>query len=247
MSKTRDDKLNVPAKPGQDQSPAVSSGGEVTDFLNQVRAMPVTANSGGKGRLIFGMDATMSRQPTWDRALQLQGEMFEETAKIGGLDVQLIYFRGFGECKSSKWVSDARALAGLMTTVDCRGGHTQIQKVLAHIKREAKRGKVNAVVYVGDAMEEDVDHLCNLAGEIGLTGIPVFMFQEGHDPIAERAFREIARLTRGAWCRFDSASAKQLRELLSAVAVYAAGGRTALADYTKSAGGPAAGLLEQLP
>ena len=133
-----------------------------------------------------------------------------------------------------------------MTTVDCRGGHTQIRKVLGRIKREAANGKVNAVVYVGDAMEEDVDHLCNLAGEIGMLGVPLFMFQEGRDPVAEKAFREIARLTRGAWCRFDSSSAQQLRELLSAVAVYAAGGRAALADYSRAKGGDVRGLLEQL-
>ena len=188
----------------------------------------------------------MSRQPSWDRAQHIQGEMFAETAKIGGLDVQLIFFRGFGECKASKWVSDGNTLARLMSTVDCRGGHTQIGKVLNRILAEHGRQKVNAVVYVGDAMEEDIDHLCNLAGEIGILGVPVFMFQEGLDPAAERAFKEIARLTRGAWCRFDSSSARQLRELLSAVAVYASGGRKALADYSKAKGGEATALLEQL-
>jgi hypothetical protein len=192
------------------------------------------------------MDATMSRQPTWDRALQLQAEMFRETARIGGLDVQLVYFRGFGECQSSKWVSDPTALAALMTKVGCRGGYTQIGKVLAHIKREQAKRKINAVVYVGDAFEENIDQLCQGAGEIGLMGVPMFMFLEGRDPIAERAFREIARLTRGAFCRFDEGSAHQLRELLSAVAVYAAGGRAALQNYAKDRGGNAALLLEQL-
>lgn len=229
-----------------DNSTDVSSRDDVDAFLAKVSSMPPTVGGDGHGRLIFAMDATMSRQPSWDRAQHIQGEMFAETAKIGGLDVQLIFFRGFGECKASKWVSDDNTLARLMSTVDCRGGHTQIGKVLNRILAEHGKEKVNAVVYVGDAMEEDIDHLCNLAGEVGMLGVPIFMFQEGHDPTAERAFREIARLTRGAWSRFDSSSARQLRELLSAVAVYASGGRKALADYSKAKGGEATALLEQL-
>ena len=226
--------------------PEQSGQAEIDAFLDKVRSAPSTSAAGGKGRLIFAMDATMSRQPTWDRALHIQSEMFEETAQIGGLDVQLVFFRGFNECRSSKWAGDARELGRLMTQVDCRGGHTQIRRVLKHVRKEAENAKVNAVVYVGDAMEENVDRLCNDAGELGLLGVPVFMFQEGADPIAETAFREIARLTSGAYCRFDSASAQQLRDLLSAVAVYAAGGRKALVDRSREKGGEATLLLEQL-
>ena len=71
--------------------------------------------------------------------------------------------------------------------------------------------KVQALVFVGDAMEEKLDDLCDAAGELG---VPAFLFQEGDDPIAEQAFREIARLTRGAYCRFDPGAAHQLAELL---------------------------------
>lgn len=223
------DKSKLPA---QTQAGSENGSEDVDQFLATVKAMPPARRQGrGRGRLIFAMDATMSRQPTWDSALQTQSEMFAETGRIGGLDVQLVYFRGFRESRASKWVSDPESLARLMTRVGCRGGNTQIAKVLTHIRRETKKSPVNAVVYVGDAMEENIDQLCATAGEIGLLGVPMFMFQEGHDPIAERAFREISRLTRGAYCRFDRSSARQLRELLSAVAVYAAGGRKALSDY----------------
>ena len=168
----------------------------------------------------------MSRQPTWDRALQIQGEMFLETERIGGLDVQLVYFRGFNECRASKWVSEPTALARLMTGVDCRGGHTQIGKVLSHIKAEAGKAKVNAVVYVGDAMEENIDRLVRQGGRDRAAGHP-----DLHVPGRQRrlpwpiAYREIARLTRGAYLRLDGNSAQALRDLLSAVAVYAAGGQ----------------------
>jgi hypothetical protein len=199
--------------------------------------------TGGRGRLVFAMDATMSRQPTWDMALALQADMFRAVEEIGGLDVQLVYFRGAGECRASKWVSDPGALARLMTTVGCHGGFTQIRKVLSHARQEAEKKKVNALVYVGDCMEEDVDDLCGRAGELALHGVPVFLFQEGRDAGAESAFREIARLTNGAWCRFDAGAVDQLRELLAAVAVYAAGGQRALERLGHGSGGRGARLL----
>lgn len=219
---------------------------DIDAFLQKARTMASTRPAGTRGRLIFALDATMSRQPTWDTACKLQGDMFNETAAIGGLEVQLIYFRGFNECQASRWVNDPTALAGLMSRIDCRGGHTQIRKVLARTRDETKKKAVQALIYIGDCMEESLDDLCAIAGEIGLTGTRVFMFHEGRDAIAEQAFREIARLTNGAYCRFDAGSAQQLRDLLSAVAVYAAGGRAALVDYGKKSGGPAQRLLEQL-
>ena len=222
-----------------------SSGAEVDAFLARVKSM--TPAVSGQGRLIFAMDATMSRQPTWDLALELQADMFRAVKEVGGLDVQLVYFRGHGETRASKWVGDPEALARLMSGVSCQGGHTQIRKVLVHARRESEQAKVNAVVYVGDCMEEDIDQLSELAGQLGLMGVPMFLFQEGNEPNAERAFREIARLTHGAYCHFDAGSARQLRELLAAVAVYATGGRKALQDYgmaTKS--GAVVRLLEQL-
>lgn len=225
---------------------ATSSNDDVSAFIDRVRATPARGTAGTAGRLIFAMDATMSRQPTWDSACQIQGEMFEETARIGGLDVQLVYFRGFNECRASRWVADATQLARLMEQVDCRGGHTKIGRVLEHVKKETGRARVNAVVYVGDCLEEQVDDLCHKAGELGLLGVPLFMFQEGRDTSAEHGFREIARLSGGAYCRFDAGSAAQLRDLLSAVAIFAAGGHRALEDYSASRGGQARLLLGQL-
>jgi hypothetical protein len=236
------DESGLPAA-GRDSVPtSATSAADVADFVRRMKELAPAATT-GRGRLIFAMDATMSRQPTWDMALALQADMFKAVKAIGGLDVQLIYFRGAGECRASRWVSDPDALAGLMTRVSCAGGFTQIRKVLSHAREEAAKKAVNALVYVGDCMEEDIDDLCGRAGELALLGMPVFLFQEGNDRKAERAFREIARLTKGAYCRFDAGSAQQLKELLAAVAVYAAGGRKALAALSGRA--PRL-LLEQL-
>jgi hypothetical protein len=218
-----------------------STSGEIDAFLAQARA--VTPTPGRRGRLIFALDATMSRQPTWDSAVHIQSEMFQEAGKVGGLDVQLLYYRGFNECRASKWIGDTRALAELMSGIHVRGGYTQIGKVLSHARRETKKQRVQAMVFVGDAMEEEVDAVCAKAGELGLLGVPVFIFQEGHNPKVERVFREIARLTGGAYARFDQNAVSELAALLRAVAVYAAGGRKALTDR---GGQKAKLLLEQL-
>lgn len=220
--------------------------GDVEAFLARVREMPAPAPGGGKGRLVLAMDATMSRQHSWDMALSTQGDMFAEAGRVGGLDVQLVYFRGFDECRASRWTPDTAVLARLMSGIRCQGGRTQIGRVLRHLKGEAAQGKVNACIYIGDAFEEPIDTLAQLAGEVGLLGIPVFMFQEGRDATAEAGFREIARLTRGAYFRFGGDAAKILRELLAAVAVYAAGGFSALENHSAGRGGAAALLLQQM-
>ncbi len=202
---------------------------DVEAFLAQAsRLSPVTPRGEPKGRLVFALDATMSRQPTWDLACSVQASMFETASRIGGLAVQLIYFRGFDECRASRWVLEPKALTEVMTKISCRGGHTQIGRVLRHIRNGAKEGRTNAFVLVGDAMEENVDDLCAVAGELGLLGIKGFLFQEGHDPAAAAAFREIARLTGGAYERFDASAPGALEGLLRAAAAYASGGAEAL-------------------
>jgi len=232
-----------------DRAPAPAGGktsSEVEAFLTRVRALGRATEPGKRGRLIFALDATMSRQPTWDSACSLQADMFREAAAIGGLDVQLVYYRGLAECRASGWVSQAERLGGLMERIDCRGGHTQIGKVLAHARRETERTKVQALVFVGDAMEEAIDDLCASAGELGLLGVRAFMFQDGDDPVAEQAYREIARLTHGAYCRFNLGAAHELGELLRAAAAYAAGGMSALSDLSARRQSGAVKLLQQL-
>jgi hypothetical protein len=213
-----------------------SSAHDIKSFLSQVKALGPAGN-GASGRLIFALDATLSRQPTWDMACGLQADMFKEAGSVGGLAMRLIYYRGFNECKATGWITDTAKLAALMGRIACVGGNTQIEKVLTDARREASASGVRALVFVGDAMEENVDALCARAGELGLLKVPCFMFQEGHDAEAERAFREIARLTGGAWCRFDPGSAAQLRELLRAAAAYAAGGREALKRLSQGSKG----------
>lgn len=224
-----------------------SSSSDVTRFLDDLARVPARpAPQNGQGRLLFAMDATASREPTWDQAAAIQHDMFEATRNVGGLAVQLAFFRGFGEFKVTDWLTDADRAHALMGKVFCLAGETQIEKVLKHARNQAARDGIRALVYVGDSCEENPDRLGAVAGELGLLGVPAFMFHEGGDPLAERAFRHIAKLTGGAYVQFDSASAEVLKTLLSAVAVYCAGGRPALDDYARRTGGAAVGLLQQM-
>jgi hypothetical protein len=229
------------AAAGQDQP--VAGGEEVARFLDQLRTAPQAA---GSGRLIFALDATASRQPTWDQASHLQAEMFQAAAALGGLSVQLVFYRGHGECKASPWTGDTATLLRRMSAVHCLAGHTQIQRVLRHAAKECRRSRVSALVFVGDAMEEKLDDLGDAAGELGLLGLPCFLFQEGRDPAVRLAFEQIARLTGGACCAFDAGSAEQLKALLGAVAAYAAGGRAAMLSYGERRGGAALQLTRQV-
>ena len=212
----------------KDITQSAATGGLIESFLDQANRLAPLATGAARPRLVFALDATMSRQPTWDLACGVQGEMFATAAGIGGLSVQLVYFRGFNECRASRWVVDPGALTGLMTRIQCQGGHTQIARVLRHVRTETADKPVKVLVYVGDAMEEPIDELCAVAGELGLLGVKAFMFHEGPDPTAARAFREIARLTGGAYGRFDASAPHALADLLRAAAAYAARGMDGL-------------------
>jgi hypothetical protein len=251
MSRDRSDHAPAPTGDAErsrapDKGAGASSRSDIDAFLANVSALGPVAKAGPRGRLIFALDATMSRQPTWDQACALQADMFREAASVGGLDIQLVYYRGLGECRSSPWVAEPKRLGELMARIDCRGGHTQIAKILAHARRENDRAKVGALVFVGDATEESLDDLSAAAGEIGLRGLRAFMFQEGYDPVCEQAFREIARLTHGAYCRFAPGAAHELGELLRAAAAYAAGGMKALTALKARHSSGAFALIEQL-
>lgn len=212
-----------------------SSSREVDAFL--AKAARVPALSQVKGRLIFAIDATMSRQPTWDRAANIQSDMFAVADGLGGLAMQLVYFRGLNEFQASEWTTSSSALAERMQRVTCSSGATQLCRVLSHSAAEARRTKVGALVYVGDCFEESADAAATEAAKLALLGVPAFLFHEGYEPSAEAAFREIARLTHGVYARFDAGAAKQLRELLTAAAVYATGGALALKNYGERVGG----------
>lgn len=182
-----------------------------------------------RGRVVFALDATASRQPTWDAAARLTSDMFDAVA---GLDVQLVYYRGVDECTASRWFSDARSLAVAMSTIICRAGETQVARILDHVNRENAREKVAALVFIGDAVEEARTDLIERARVLS---VPIFVFQEGSDPAVAAVFRELAEITHGAYATFDPSAAQRLGDLLRAVCAFATGGVEALANQQTNA------------
>ena len=237
------------AQPPAPKPPSPASRSAAVDaFLRRAAGLPaVRPAPAAAARLVFAVDATASRQPTWDRAVAVQGEMFVAVRDLGGLAVSLCFFRGFGEFAATPFLADGAELARRMSAVTCLGGRTQIGRVLEHALGESARVRLGALVLVGDAVEEPADPLCHAAGLLGARGVPVFVFQEGADPRAAGTLRQLARLSGGAWAPFDSASPGALAELLRAAAVYAAGGRSALARLPGRAASVLAGQLPAPP
>ena len=184
------------------------------------------------------MDATASREPTWDRACRIQGEMFEATAALGGLDIQLVYYRGFGECKASRWVAmrgaicaghDARSLRRRRDADRAGARHAMArdrpaQGERAGLRRRRDRGEAST-------------RLCRA----GRRARPARRARSSSSTKAATRSRgapsrQIARLTKGAYCPFDSSSAEHAAgPALRAVATFAAGGRLALEDFARRA------------
>ncbi len=216
----------------------------IDQFINQVRALP--RQGGAQGRLIFALDATASREATWDQACHLQSELFLATKDLGGLAIQLCYYRGYGEFKSTKFVSETAQLLNLMNGVSCLGGRTQISRVLAHAVKETRAQAVKAVVFIGDCCEEPVDELCHAAGELGMLRTPVFMFHEGGDAHARAVFQQVSKLSGGAYAPFDRNSPQVLKDLMAAVAVYASGGAKALQDFSSRSSAEVRRLTQQI-
>lgn len=210
-----------------------SSRADVAAFADALRSVAsVTSQQGTgrapSGRVMFGLDATLSRQPTWDVAISLQAEMFRAAADVGGIETQLVFFRGTNECKATDWERDPAELARKMSKVTVQGGRTQIARVLDHAVKQHATKRLTALVYIGDAVEEPVDDLCARAGQLGLSGVRGFFFYEGHDPHTKTVFEEMGRLMTGAAFHFEAGSAERLRGLLAAIAAWAAGGQPAL-------------------
>jgi len=167
-----------------------------------------------RGRLVFSIDATASRQRAWHIARDLQAHMFIEAGSVGMLNLQLVYFQGT-VCRASRWASRGEELARWMSTIECEGGLTQIERILRHVLREHQNAPVQAVTFSGDAMEEDLGVLGALADELGTAGVPLHMYQEGNDAVVRNAFRLLALKT-GRTCSAFNPTVPQTIERLSA-------------------------------
>jgi hypothetical protein len=176
-------------------------------------------------RIMYGVDATASREHVWPVAREAQSRMFLEAGNQNiNLNLQLVYYGG-ATCRFSRWKSRGEDLARLMATVECVAGMTQIRRVLEHTLREHEQAPISALTFIGDAMEEELDMLAGLADKLGAAGVPVHFFLEGNDPVARNAFRLLALRTGGTFSQFNTAQPDAIQRLaaqLSEIALTAA-------------------------
>lgn len=233
-------KSNAPSGPSDRK--ALSERRSIDAFLAEADKTQLPT-SRATHRLVFALDATASRQPTWDLAAETHDSLFAEAEKLGNVAIQLCYYRGVNEFHASPWTTTPRTLRDAMQRVACMGGRTQFTRLLRHVDDEAKAHRLRGLIFIGDCFEEQPAEAIAAAGQLAIRGVPVFIFQEGRDPTATSVFSEVAGITRGARVPLDASSAATLRQLLGAVVSYAVGGRPAL-EQMRTPG--ATRLLENL-
>ena len=184
-----------------------------------------------RARLIFALDATASRQPALrtDAACQLQSEMFAEAGKLGRAEIQLVYYRGPNECSHSAWTLDANELARAISRITCEGGHTKIRESPCPCAGRARpRECRGGDLHWRRARRGSIDALRRRRQRTS----PILVFiSRGRRSTRGQGLQK-ARWTdrRRAYEHFDPGAARKLAELLRAVAAFATGGLTALAD-----------------
>ena len=204
---------------------------DITNFLKKGRVISTLRQR--QSRLLFGIDATASRQATWDMACETQSELFAAAHQISNIAVQLCFYRGLGEFRSSNWLTNQDDLRDVMQKVTCQGGQTQIIRLFRHAISEHNKLPIKALLFIGDACEENQSELFDLAGQCGLRKLPIFIFQEGYLSSATKTFQRLANLSGGVHTKFDQSSALTLSSLLGALSRYMTGGKKALENSAK--------------
>ena len=173
---SRDRKL--PTK-GQDDS------ADVDAFLRRGRGDARTGQAGGdRAPYVLRWTRRRAGSRPGDRACQIQGgDVRRHGPRSAGSPSSWSITAASASARRASGCRDSRALVRVMTAVRCLGGHTQIRKVLRHALDETQVQKVHALVFVGDSMEENVDELCAIAGELGLRGVPRLHVPRGAGPV----------------------------------------------------------------
>jgi len=197
--------------------------------------------AGKRGKLLFAIDATASREPAWEAAKQLTDSFFD--AVPGMIDIGLAAYGGNRVHTFTPYVADARRLRRLASGISCRAGYTQLLPIL---RRVVETGDVGVVLYITDAFEEDATTAARLAEMLKAKGTRVIVLFDGwSDSEARAVFEDLAARTGGAVLPFEASAIERLKGLIAAAAVLAVGGEVLLAAKSNSLPG-ATLLLEYL-
>ena len=204
---------------------------------------PQDAGSANRPRLVFAVDATASREPAWTAARQVTDALVK--ALPGELDVALAVHGGSRVHTFTAFTANPATLRDRAAGIACEAGTTRLLPILAASLRQQA---VRVVIYVGDVFEESVVEARRLADLMGHQGTKLIVLHDTADPSARRdveVFWDFAKRTGGCVLPFDASAPGRLRDLLSAVAVYAVGGEKLLRQRRHELPGAVA-LLENL-
>src|SRR5262245_10572636 len=220
------------------------------DALGRMFGGEVEKTGPGTPRVILAL-ANHAQTAGWDRAKVLQRGMFKAAAG-SGLEMKFALYgadnaAGVRRCRiTTRWITDPDDMAVVMDRAACSCGcYVNIRDVLEQAVKEAEERPLRAVIIVGDAFHDDPDSLDEAAisaNRLRRAGTRVFLMQLGDDLITARRLQYLARVSGGAYFRFDPRTQeRQFSEMWKAVSVYASGGEEAV----KMTGGQAATLLLQ--
>lgn len=179
----------------------------------------------GPTNIGFVIDATASREDTWEDAKTIQCDMFNQIAGMGQMRLRLVHFGG-DELTDRGYANSPDIVHAQMNETVCRGGSTQIIESLDALLASPDADQPRSIILVGDSFEEDSDALLERATTLADKKIKVYAFQEGDESDAAYAFRMLAEKTGGAYAVFGADM--PLKELCQGVALQAIGGNAAL-------------------
>jgi hypothetical protein len=176
-------------------------------------------------RIGFLVDATASRENTWEQAQTIQAKMFRSASGLRALKLRLVYFGG-NRLTKLNWNDNARNIAAHMAEVRCHSGLTQIIPGLQAFIDEKPENRADAIILIGDCFEEDAATAAKTAALLKAKGIKVFSFIEGEDWTAHSVFKTLATVTGGKFAKFGNEL--PLDDLCEGVALMTSGGEKAL-------------------
>jgi hypothetical protein len=198
-------------------------------------------------RVIIALAVETDDEFVWDRLRRIQIDMFA----AGEVAIKFCYFAAEGAqavrpLVSTRWVTDSNDLWDLMDHARAHcvcGCYVRADDILAEALKEAKQGRIQAIVIIGDRFYGDRNEALAHARQLRAAGTRLFVFRQGGArSISGEVFRALAEATDGAYHEFDAAVERvdeRLPRMLEAVAHYAVGGPGAM----RALADPSADLL----
>ena len=156
--------------------------------------------------------ANHERSPGWDYAKTLQRQIFDAAVGVG-LQMKFACFgrdddHGVRRFRiTTRWIGNPDEMAGLMDRASCDYGcYVLVRSAIEQAVKENADRPMRAVIVVGDVFHDDVaslDEAALAAIQLRRAGTRLFFVQQGDNPVTARKLQYLARVSGGAYFRFD--------------------------------------------